>query len=70
MRLFAIEFRTSAGERFDLSMAAIHTAMFTGSFMVFPIQVLSAVLMLTTDRAQGLSDHMLGTVAVNRKAGA
>ncbi|MEO1734456.1 MAG: RDD family protein, partial [Pseudomonadota bacterium] len=35
----------------------------------FPIvQVISVVLMLTNARAQGLTDHVLGTVALARRA--
>jgi hypothetical protein len=33
------------------------------------LQVASVVLMLTSRRGQGLSDHVLGTVALNRRAG-
>lgn len=68
MRLTAIEFRTRDGHRFDLSTAFLHTMGLTISF-AFPIlQVISAVLMATTPRGQGLSDQMLGTVALNRAA--
>lgn len=68
MRLMAIELRTLSGQRFDLPMAVMHTAIYTGCF-VFPLlQLLSCVMMLTTARAQGLGDHMLGTVALNRRA--
>lgn len=68
MRLFAIEFRTLAGQRFDPTMAFWHSAMLTGSF-VFPlIQLASIVMMLTGERGQGLSDHLLGTVVLNRRA--
>jgi len=70
MRLMAIEFRTLRGERFDAAMAFLHTLGFTVSCAVFPLQVVSMVLMLTTARSQGLSDHLLGTVALNRRAGA
>ncbi|QGX98211.1 RDD family protein [Roseovarius faecimaris] len=68
MQLFAIEFRTLRGERFDLPMAALHTAMLTGSFLFPLIQLASCVMMMTTPRAQGLSDLLLGTVAINRPA--
>lgn len=70
MQLFAIEFRTLRGERFDLPLAAIHTAMLTGSFMFPLIQLASCVMMMITPRAQGLSDHLLGTVVINRPAAA
>jgi uncharacterized RDD family membrane protein YckC len=69
MRLVALEFRTHEGQLFDLPLAAIHSVFYTISVsMVFP-QVVSAILMLTTARAQGLSDMVLGTAAVNRAAG-
>ncbi|WP_294609193.1 RDD family protein [Roseovarius sp.] len=68
MRLTAIEFRTAQGTRFDLGMAFAHTTGFTISVMLPLLQVISIVLMLTTARAQGLSDHVLGTVAINRRA--
>lgn len=70
MRLMAIEFRGREGARFDLSMAFVHTLGLTVSFMLPLLQVLSIVLMLTTARRQGLSDHLLGTVAINRRAAA
>ena len=68
MRLVAIEFRTVSGARFDLGMAFLHTLGFTVSCAFFPLQVVSIVLMLTTARGQGLSDHVMGTVALNRRA--
>ncbi|WP_111732061.1 RDD family protein [Roseovarius amoyensis] len=68
MRLVAIEFRTVSGARFDLGMAFLHTLGFTVSCAFFLLQVVSIVLMLTTARGQGLSDHILGTVALNRRA--
>ena len=68
MRLLAVEFRPLAGQRFDLPMAALHTLGFTVSCALVVPQIVSIVLMLTTPRAQGLSDHLLGTVALNRRA--
>ncbi|MGR3660875.1 MAG: RDD family protein [Paracoccaceae bacterium] len=68
MRLMSIEFRDNHGERMTLGLAAIHTIFFTISMsMVFP-QVVSIILMLTSSRGQGLSDMVLGTVAINRAA--
>ncbi|MEQ9258895.1 MAG: RDD family protein [Roseovarius sp.] len=69
MRLVAIEFRRTDGARFDLGLAFLHTMGFTLSCLVAPLQVISIVLMLTGARAQGLTDHLLGTVALNRRAG-
>ena len=68
MRLFAIEFRRGDGARFDLGIAFAHTLGLTVSFAVFPLQLISIVLMATTARGQGLSDHVLSSVAINRMA--
>jgi len=68
MRLFAIEFRTMHGERFDIGTAFAHTLGYSISLAVFPAQIVSIILMLTTPRGQGLTDHVLGTVAMNRRA--
>lgn len=68
MRLTSIELRTQRGERFDLGHAFLHTLGFSVS-LSFPIfQIISIVLMMTTARAQGLTDHVMGTVALNRAA--
>jgi uncharacterized RDD family membrane protein YckC len=68
MRLMAIEFRAGNGERFGLGLAVVHTLGTSLSFAMPLLQVISVVLMLTTARKQGLTDHVLGTVAVNRAA--
>lgn len=68
MRLVAIEFRARDGGRFDLGLAFAHTLGLTISFMLPLLQVVSIVLMLTQPRRQGVSDLVLGTVAVNRRA--
>ena len=68
MRLVSLEMRDRAGQRFDLATAFLHTTGFYISCAVFPLQLISVVLMLTTARAQGLSDHLLGSVAINRSA--
>lgn len=68
MRLTAIEFRNQRGARFDLGHAVLHTTGYSVS-LAFPIlQIISVVLMMTTSRAQGLTDHVMGTVALNRAA--
>ena len=68
MRLLAIEFRTLSGARFDLGAALLHTTGYSLSMAFFPAQIVSIVLMLTSARGQGLTDHILGTVALNRRA--
>lgn len=69
MRLLAIEFRNTDGTRLAQGDAFAHTLGFMLSFTFFPVQILSMVLMATSPRAQGLTDHILGTVALNRRAG-
>lgn len=69
MRLVAIEFRTADGQRFDRQTAFLHTAGFMFSFTFFPVQVISMILMATSPRAQGLTDQIMGCVAINRRAG-
>lgn len=68
MRFAAIEMRRADGSRFDLGTAVWHTAGYTLSLSIPILQLVSIVLMLTSARAQGLSDHALGTVALNRRA--
>ncbi|MGC3937048.1 RDD family protein [Roseobacter sp. EG26] len=68
MRLFAIELRRADGSRFDLGAAFAHTLGYTISWAIAPLQLISMVLMATTARGQGLSDHALGTVMINRRA--
>ncbi|MFT6453127.1 MAG: putative RDD family membrane protein YckC [Halocynthiibacter sp.] len=66
MRLTGIELRDSSGARFGLGLAAAHTILFSISMSMFLPQVASVVLMMTGARAQGLSDHILSTAAINR----
>ena len=68
MGLMAIEFRAADGQRFDLWLAFAHTSGLTVSFALPILQVISIVLMLTSARGQGLSDLVLGSVAINRRA--
>lgn len=68
MRLMAIEIRDQSGAQLDLGQAFLHTAGYTISWAVAPLQLISMVLMATSNRGQGLSDMVLGTAALNRKA--
>ncbi len=68
MRLMSIEFRTHDGRAFDLGTAVLHTLGFTVSMGVFVAQAASIVMMLTSERGQGLTDMVLGSVALNRQA--
>jgi len=68
MRFAAIEIRGPDGGPLDNSQALLHTLGLHISFAVFPLQLLSMALMLMSERKQGLSDHLLGTAALNRRA--
>ena len=68
MRLMAIEFRDRDGKLFDAGYATLHTLGYAASVAMTPLQLVSIVLMLISPRGQGLTDHVLGTAAVNRAA--
>ena len=68
MRLMAIELRDRRGERLDGGQALLHTVGYTISIAMPLLQVISVVLMLTGARRQGLTDLVLGTVMLNRRA--
>ena len=68
MRLMGVEFRTHQGMRLGFGTAFVHTLGTLMSIAFVVPQVISAVLMLITPRAQGLSDLVLGTVVINRAA--
>lgn len=66
MRLMGIELRDRAGRRLDSGLAFLHTLGFTATSAFVLPQILSAGLMLTQPRGQGLHDLVLGTTAINR----
>lgn len=66
MRLLGIEFRNDRGEKFDLGQAVLHTGLFHVWCMIPLLQLISSVLMLTTEYKQGLGDLILGSSAINR----
>lgn len=68
MRMMAIEIRDATGARLDLGQAFLHTLGYTISWAVAPLQLISIVLMATTLRRQGLTDMVMGTTALNRRA--
>ena len=68
MRLFAIELRRADGNRMDAGSAFAHTLGYTLSWTVPIFQFISVIMMGSTERGQGLSDHVLGTVMINRKS--
>jgi len=66
MRLAGIEFRRADGATFDGVTAFLHTAGYVVSFSMVLPQILSAALMVFTEKGQGLTDLVLGSVALNR----
>ena len=67
MRLAGIELRTARGDRFDPGHAVMHTLLYTMACAVPIFQVISVIMMATTQRGQGLGDTLLGTSALNRR---
>lgn len=65
MRLMNIEFLDRNGQRFDAATAFLHTMGYSLSMAFVIPQILSVALMMISSRGQGLSDHVLGTVAIN-----
>lgn len=68
MRLMNIEFLDRQGLRFDPGTALVWTLGYTLSMAFVLPQILSVGLMLISARGQGLTDHVLGTVAINSPA--
>ena len=68
MRMMSLELRDADGHRFDFGQAFLHTAGYYISVAVFPLQLVSILLMVGSEKGQGLTDHVLGTVALNRRA--
>lgn len=68
MRLVAIEFKQGDGSPFDATAAFLHTTGYIFSAVTFPLQLISIAMMLITERKQGLTDMIMGTAAVNRRA--
>jgi len=68
MAVMAIELRRHDGTRFDTLTAALHTLGYSASVAFVIPQVISVILMMVGERGQGLSDAVLGTAMVNRRA--
>jgi len=66
MRLMGIELRDHDGLRLDFQSALMHTAGYSFSMAMAPLQLVSVLMMLLSDRKQGLTDHLLGTTAINK----
>ena len=68
MAMMGIELRDAKGRRFDAGLALLHTAGYSASVAFVLPQILSVALMVLSARKQGLTDHILGSVALNRRA--
>ena len=66
MRLMSIQLRNQHGEKFGLGETALHTLGYSISMSMPLIQLISVVLMLTTERKQGLTDLVMGSVVINK----
>lgn len=66
MRLLGIQFLDRNGQRLDAGTALLHTIGYYLSGLTLLAQLLSIGLMFLSARGQGLTDHILGTVAINR----
>ena len=68
MRLVAVEFRRADGRAFDGATAFLHTMGYLVSMAFVLPQILSVVMMLLSPKGQGLTDTVLGSVAINKTA--
>lgn len=68
MRLMSIHFLDRWGQPFDAGTAFAHTLGYTLSMSFVLPQIASVAFMLLSGRGQGLTDMVLGTVAINRAA--
>lgn len=66
MRMMGLELRDRDGLRLQSGTALAHTMGYSVSVAVAPLQLLSVLMMIVTERKQGLTDHLLGTAALNR----
>jgi len=66
MVLTGIGLREGDGGPLSPRTALLHTLGYSLSFAIFPLQLVSAGLMIATRYGQGLSDMALGTVALRR----
>lgn len=67
MRMMGIELRNTHGATLDLQSAFLHTLGYTVSWAFAPLQLISVVLMASSNQGRGLTDHIMGSAALNRR---
>ena len=67
MRMMSIELRDRHGATLDSQSAFLHTLGYTVSWAFAPLQLISVVLMASSNRGRGLTDHIMGSAALNRR---
>ncbi|QUJ77510.1 RDD family protein [Sulfitobacter albidus] len=68
MRLMSIELRRHDDRPLDLPHAFFHTLGYALSWAMPLVQLAAVVTMLGSERRQSITDMVLGTVALNRRA--
>jgi len=68
MRLFGIQLRNGEGNRFSGSEALMHTFLFYVVNVSVIGLLINAIMMLLSERGQGLHDYVMGSTAINRPA--
>lgn len=66
MRIMNIELRNKDGAHLETSEALLHTAAYLVASSFFLPQVISMILMLVSERGQGLHDMLCGTTAIRK----
>tara|TARA_R110002167_G_C12706454_1_gene654746 strand:- start:23324 stop:23770 length:447 start_codon:yes stop_codon:yes gene_type:complete len=66
IRMMGMELRDRDGLRLQSGTALAHTFGYTVSVAMAPLQLISILMMICSARKQGLTDHLLGTAALNR----
>ncbi|MGY3437139.1 MULTISPECIES: RDD family protein [unclassified Marinovum] len=68
MRVMSVELRSAQGEKLTLGNAFLHTVGYYVSWAMALVQLANVVLMLSSERGQSLTDMVMGTVMLNRRA--
>lgn len=68
MRIMAIELHEADGQPLSSGSALLHTGAYLVAGAIFPLQLVSVALMISTRTRQGLGDLLLNTAMINRPA--